>query len=159
MTKTKIAIAIIFALVVGIISGYYVASKNTSLVGGSLAENYNPYLRTNGGFQTNLPITIGSSGTAINSIILTNAASCTASSSVAKSSTATEECAVSGVLSTDKVFVTATTTASNVSLSLIDAFASTTANGYVDFVILNASTSAITSSQNDVRNATLLIFR
>lgn len=103
-------------------------------------------------------LTVGSGGSGIAKILKGSATSCTASTSVPANKSATLECAVSGVIPTDMVFVSSGATSSNVSLAIVNAYASTT-NGYIDFQILNASTSAITSSQNDVRNADYLIIR
>jgi len=103
--------------------------------------------------------TLGASGTEFSMLQKTTASSCTASSSVAASSYANLECAVTGVLSTDTVLMSPGAAASNVSLAVTGVFASSTADGYVRYLITNASTSAITSAQNDVRNVDLFIVR
>lgn len=154
--KTKIIIGIIAVLIVGMTIGY--STHGTGKVGGV----------TNTSALSAVTLTIGSgcdngfstcTGSTISGIITANTGSCTASSSIAGTNAKTLECAVTGILSTDKVFVQATTTLSNVSLTLEGAYASTTANGYIEYVISNASTTAITSSQNDVRNTNILILR
>lgn len=155
----KITIGVIVALVVGIGVGYYFHTPaKVGLVGGA----------TNISALSAATLTIGSgcdngftscTGSTINGIITANTPTCTASSSIAGSNSKTEECALTGILSTDKVFAQATTTLSSGSLTLEGAFASTTANGYIEYVISNASTTAITSSQNDVRNTNILILR
>lgn len=154
--KTKITIGAVIVLIVGIVLGY--STHSTNKVGGV----------TNTSALSAATLAIGSgcdnefstcTGSTINGIITANTPTCTASSSIAATNAKSLECAVTGLLSTDKVFVQATTTLSSVSLTLEGAYASTTANGYIEYVISNASTTAITSSQNDVRNTNILILR
>ncbi len=99
------------------------------------------------------------SGTGIALLQTGTASTCTASSSAPANKSVTLECAVSGLLSTDKVFFSPGAALSNVSLGLTGVYSSTTANGFLEYSILNASTSAITTVQNDVRNVEYLIIR
>ena len=75
-----------------------------------LAENYIPYILYNQGYNSAKPIattgtfTLGSSGTALNSIIVTSCSLISSAYTVTASSTLPMDCAVTGAVSTDKVF-------------------------------------------------------
>lgn len=63
MTTTTKVIGVVVALVIGFFGGTIYSSLHTSTVVGSsaptngmLAENYDPYIRSEGGFLTNYPI-------------------------------------------------------------------------------------------------------
>lgn len=63
MTTSKVILGVVVILAVGFLGGYIYSSLHTSSVGGVMvptngmyAENYNPYIRTEGGFLTNYPI-------------------------------------------------------------------------------------------------------
>jgi hypothetical protein len=61
-TQTKIVVGVIVALIVGVVVGYFlfrptaVAITAGATPNARLAENYDPYIRTNGGLYTALPI-------------------------------------------------------------------------------------------------------
>ena len=76
MNTTKVIIGAVVAVVVGVVIGYFVFHTSTQqalvgAVGPKLAENYDPYIKYNGGYVSNLPIQIGANngGTALNPII------------------------------------------------------------------------------------------
>jgi hypothetical protein len=76
MSKKIISVIAIVAVVVGVVIGYFVFHTSTQqalvgAVGPKLAENYDPYIKYNGGYVSNLPIQIGANngGTALNPII------------------------------------------------------------------------------------------
>ena len=58
-TKTKIIVGVITVLIV-IVVGYALTHQQSTVAGATpnarLAENYDPYIRTNGGLYTALPI-------------------------------------------------------------------------------------------------------
>lgn len=65
-TTTKTIVGLVIALIVGFGAGYVLYHSPASQpsvagasAGGKLIEQYDPYVRLNGGINTNLPITLG----------------------------------------------------------------------------------------------------
>jgi hypothetical protein len=159
------------ALVLIIVLGVKLFMPSTvkfGAAGGMLAENYDPYIRYNGGFNTNLPETLGglvtatagalfsSVGTQLNGFnfgtcyIQASATTITASSTVTvdcQGSTTGGNTALTGVTTNDNVSVNfATTTSTTYSgLSILGASASSTP-GYITMKVFNGTGTTFTWS-------------
>lgn len=148
MTKNIVIVALV-ALVVGLGAGIWFSVPGESNVGGLSERDVEA-----------VSLKLGSTGTKLSLAKVANASSCTASSSIAIASATTLECAVSGVLSTDTILMSPGAAAASTHIRVTGVFASSTANGYVEYIVSNASTTAaVTSNQTDVRNVDLLILR
>lgn len=164
MSKSiKIVIGLVLVIIAAFV-GYEVYISGHQRTAGAVsptdvsATNYNEITASNGAL-INGGLTLGSAGTTINSIITGNLSSCTATSSITASQVAVEECAFPGLLTTDTVLASPGHKLSNNSLFLAGAFASTTANGFLDIAIGNASTTAIVSSSTDVQMIDYTVIR
>lgn len=155
-SKTKYWGAIAFVLLVVAITGWFTPrlpkAKDGVSSGAMNAEDYNPYIQYNGGYNSNLPITsaglitgntllVGSSsgGTTMSKFIAP--ANCTVianANTIVASSTKDVDCTVTGVVSTDTVFAVATTSISTASngVAIVASRASTTP-GYVTLTLSN----------------------
>ncbi len=158
MTNKIIGVIAVLSI---LISGYSLylsyasspAAPSFGAVGVKLAENYDPYLRYNGGYYSNLPIQtnstfqLSSSGTAINGIIATTCTGIVYASLAATTSQAID-CAVTGALSSAKsvtLGAPANLQSGNYgSLVIWGGHASSTA-GYVEGYITNLTGQATTS--------------
>lgn len=154
ITKWAGVIALVIVIAVGVKVFIPVSiTKSFGAVGNMLAENYDPYIRYNGGFNTALPaifsgnLTTGTSGTVISRI---NTGFCTIQASgttITASSTKTVDCqasttgtqsALTGVTAGDKCFLGEATTSPTTGqgLSVVGASASST-SGYITANIAN----------------------
>lgn len=164
MTNTlKYIIVAVVAVLIGLGAGYYLDHQSASqpLVGAvnaRPAENYDPYIRTNGGYYSNLPIQttggmfIGATGSQINKIIEGQCVVFTNTATIAASTTATYDCdatstattntevAITGIQKGDYVVINnATTTgvyATGTGLDTVGVVASST-NGYLSILFAN----------------------
>ena len=149
MTNYKYIGGIVLALVIGLVVGRLALTGKTPTLG----QVQNDIYYFTGGVQ------VGQSGTTYNMIANGSPSTCTASSSVPAGSSVVLECAVSGMLSTDTVLHSPGGQMSSASLATIGTWASSTANGYLEIKVSNASTTAITSTQADVRKVDYVILR
>lgn len=169
MTKTKIIIGAVVAAAVGLVIGYFAFHSSPQLVGGLVgvkyAEQYNPYIKYNGGYNSLLPIqttggtnftggsVIGSSGTTINNETFGFCYIKAYATTIAASSTGVVDCqanaAVSangiapltGVNSGDVVQIELSTSTSGTTfmgIDVIGASASST-NGYITLIVQNST--------------------
>ena len=161
MNTTKSIIAVAVALAVGLVIGYFVFHTSqpqfaVGAVGVKLAENYDPYIKYNGGYATNLPlqVSVNGSGTPLNNLIfgtctvyqntLTIAASSTAAFDCANNSIAgtNVEAPIAGIQPGDVIVANfASTTASSLygqgaGIDVIAVSASST-NGYIRLLVSN----------------------
>lgn len=153
-----VALAVIVVVAVGAVSLFpgRTGSGSGDFIAGSagnlLAENYDPYLKQNGGFNTNLDIKTGAalqttgtlnvgSGTDINSI-RTGTCVLRADTSIAATSTGTGTCSITGVAAGDRVFVSIATTSTAVS-SQIFPIAALASTNTVTVVLFNLTGGAI----------------
>lgn len=148
----------VIALIIAIIGVYTPAGK--SLVG-SVTTNLTSMglgtLAVGSGCDTAYGTCTGTEITLIKSGTLS---SCTATTSIALSAQGTVECAVSGLLSTDRIFVEPGRAISNSALAIVGGFASTTANGYLEVTFVNgSSTAAVVSSTTDIAAVDYIYFR
>ena len=159
----------VVGIVIGVAVGYLVFKQSTPTLAGAvgvkLAENYDPYIKYNGGYNSNLPIqtaggmsvtggtTIGSTGTLINNETWGNCYIKAYATTIAASTTAAVDCqanaAVSangiaplpGVGTNDSVQVELSTTTANQpfgGLDLLGASASST-TGYITLLLVNST--------------------
>lgn len=124
-------------------------------LGLKLAENYDPYIRYNNGFYTNLPVGIGLNGTPINRENFNNCQIQAAANTIAATSTVTVDCvttagnppgvALSGVTAGDIVGVFQSTTTPTLSegLEVRGASASSTP-GYITVLLFNGTGATFT---------------
>ena len=132
----------VIALVIG-----YAVSGMTSEQRFGATTNFSGLTVGTSGLVVNGSTTLGSSGTAIGTIIhgQFTASSCTGSSTQPIGATVTYSCSVTGAANGDRVFVTlASTTPTWVVLSA--AYASTTASNNVRVVLLHASSTGAFAS-------------
>lgn len=160
----KTIIIVVVAAVIGLGAGYYLDHQSSSqaLVGSvnaRPAENYDPYIRTNGGYYSNLPIQttggmfIGATGSQINKIVegqcviyTKNAATFTGTTTAvydcANTSTASTnvEAPIAGLTQGDYIVINnATTTgiySNGTGLDTVGVTASST-NGYLSILFSN----------------------
>ena len=114
--------------------------------GSQLAEDYDPYIKYNGGYNSDLSIkttadiTVGSSGNAISKLIATTCNLTGMNVSHPASTTRAYDCAVSGLLSTDRVFAqlsTTTITLGGTPYWTITSAGASSTNGFATVLIWN----------------------
>ncbi len=122
-------------------------------IGHMLAENYDPYLRANGGFYTNLPMDLGLNGTAINRLNTGQCFFAPSGTTIAASTTVPVDCQATAFISTtaeaplqgvtlgDAVVVEmSTTTSGSVSNGISDTGCSaSTTQGYITCEVSNTT--------------------
>lgn len=118
-----IAVAALILSVVGLFTPGIPQKELVNSVGGAagnlLAENYDPYIMYNGGFNTAKSVkttgdlTVGSSGNAL-TLVKTGTCSLVSDSSIAATSTGTGTCATTGSLAGDVVMVSLATTTTKI---------------------------------------------
>lgn len=148
MTTTLWKIVATLALVAGCVALYFswpqtlTTAQNFGAIGVKLAENYDPYIRYNGGYFSLLPLKLGTNGTAINTIVFGSctiwapANTITASTSqqaVCQGATTGGIAPIAGIPANGNCDVTVASSTSNVGLGLIIAgvSASSTAGNIV----------------------------
>lgn len=139
-----IGIAAVAAVVVGVIE-HNSSQVSFGAVGVKLIEQYDPYVKYNGGIATQLPLKLGASGTAVNSIIYGTCNPTEVGTSLAATSTATFICSVPGVTAGSNVIGDLPSTAANTAGAFVLVNAYATTSGAIGFTILNL-TGAATSS-------------
>jgi hypothetical protein len=162
LKKYSLWIVAVVALVIAVVS--FIPSTRTAIVVGAIGvnpvENYIPIIKYNEGYYSELPITTTGTSTSatttssgfqvgtgtIVSKFLTGTCNAISYAALSATSTLLHDCAVTGVSSGDKVFVTLPNTKTSTfgGFSVSNAGASSTAN-YISFHILNL-TGAATSS-------------
>lgn len=162
-----VVVVVAVCAVLGIISVQNHSSNNSfgAVVGGLLAENYLPYVRNNGGYNSADPIqttgglTLGASGSQVTQLSKGTCNLIGMDASQAATSTKPYDCAVTGVVSTDIVVgMMLSTTSPNGGSTIAgwnvrSAHASTTAN-FVTVDITNFTGAAATPSASGVGSST-----
>lgn len=155
MTLTEKIIFGAVVVAVSIAGSYFLFFREASLpsfgnaagLGNLLAEHYIPYISTNGGFNTNLPMLngggeqVGANGTNINRFNFGTCSLIGVNANITASTSVSYDCAVSGVQPGDAVFgMFATTSASTAGpgWEVTRSSASSTA-GYLTFNITNGT--------------------
>lgn len=149
-----VAVVLLIVAIIGWFTPHFPKANSVdgTASGAMNAEDYNPYIQYNGGYNSNLPITsaglitgntilVGSSsgGTTMSKFIAP--ANCTviaSTNTIVASSTKDVDCTVTGAVSGDFVVAVATTSISTASngVAIVAARASTTA-GYVTLTLSN----------------------
>lgn len=142
----------VLAVAIAAIAVYFTYQAKTSIFAGAvpglkLAENYDPYIRYNGGYYSLLPIStqgslqIGASGTSIPKIIEGTCPLIGVNANITASTTVSFDCAVTGAASGDVVFAmfaTTSPTTAGPGWEVTRASASTTA-GFITLNITNGT--------------------
>lgn len=182
MTKRSKLIIGLVALLIGVGIGVYFfstpdlsqkASDFAGAPGNLLAEDYDPYIQYNGGFNTakgitnsgsftqsgatslTSTVTVGSGGTAFSKLLYGNCALLGMNTTHTASSTKPYDCAVTGVTSSSVVFGNISTSSAPIGqdrFQVVSVKASTTA-GFITFMIYNNGAS-IAPSVNAVGSTT-----
>lgn len=143
MKDKIIPVVAVLALLLGVWTWWTMPkAPATGLVGatsGMHLEDYLPYVRSNGGTYTELPIRIGANGTDVSQLQKGTCSLIMPSFSLVASTSVTADCAITGVTSTDVVFAQFATTTANTNgpgWLVVGANASTTA-GFITLSISN----------------------
>lgn len=172
MSNKNLTIGLIVVGIIAIIGVFTPLGQSLTAsfgsVGGKLIEQYDPYVRYNGGVNTALPfkttstMQIGSNGTAYSNSIITTCAM-NGNLSITATSTGYESCTgVTGLTSSDNVIAqfasTTGTTAIGDNWVIVGAKASTTA-GAVDITVMNLTgkSQALSASSKIGSTTTLFI--
>ncbi len=162
MNKLYVSLAIVIVFIGGIIGyalhgngpsfGAAADCQSTTCLSGGLSIT-SGLLQSNGTFQ------VGSSGSSLSQVLATTCSLIYTNSSIIASSSTAFDCAVTGVVSTDKVFVQeATSTAAAAGWAIIGASASTT-SGFVTFNIVNNTGATNNIPRNIASSTAVLIIR
>lgn len=153
MTNKIIGTIAVVALLLGIFASYELwstAHPSTAFgsLGVKLAENYDPYIRYNGGYYSLLPINtagtlqVGANGTAIPKLIASTCSLIASTFTVTASTSVAMDCAVTGVVSSDApvlgMFATSTPSTAGPGWEITRASASSTA-GFITFSVTNGT--------------------
>lgn len=153
MTNKIIGTIAVLGLLVGATALYFVwpfispVANSFGSVGVKLAENYDPYIRYNGGYNSALPIQttgtlqVGTNGPAIPKILEGTCSLIAPSYSVVASTSVAMDCAVTGVVKGDVVFAqfaSSTAATGGPGWEVVGASASTT-SGFITLSITNGT--------------------
>lgn len=148
MTNKIIGTIAVIALILGIFASYELWSASHPSIsfgalGVKLAENYDPYIRYNGGYYSLLPIStagtlqVGASGTAVPKIIEGTCSLIASSFTVAATSTVPMDCVVTGAVSGDVVFAQFATSTSPGNGWAIDQVSASSTSGFITARVTN----------------------
>lgn len=148
MIKNIIA-SVVTSLVVLVLGlAVVLPQSNPSLLGGRIETVLNQF---SGGIQ------VGTTGSNVAKII-DGTVNCTGTSTIAATAVASYNCAVTGAVSGDKVFVSLPSGTVSPFITLVNSYASTT-SGYIVVTLRNASTTASVAPTGATTSVPYLIVR